>query len=137
MKGQQRRQIEALRNRAMRVGAGAKLSKLTDNEVAAQMQRARDAFLASPEWKALKARTVAKYGAKCMCCGAVPRRASHINADHIKPRKFYPELALDEDNIQLLCGRCNKRKGNGPAIDYRPNPAAAMGLVETHRRYTA
>ena len=52
-----------------------------------------------------------------MCCGKVPDHG--INVDHIKPRKFFPELALDFDNLQILCGRCNKAKGNRHHTDYR------------------
>ena len=40
-------------------------------------------------------------------------------ASHIKPRKTHPELALEFDNLQVLCADCNKRKGNKHSIDYR------------------
>jgi 5-methylcytosine-specific restriction protein A len=119
MKGQQRQQIERLRQRAMRKGVAIRLSGLSDNELAVKLRSNRDAFLASPEWKALRSRVLDRYGCKCMCCGHVPAKRSLINVDHIKPRKFYPELALDEDNLQVLCGRCNKQKGNNHMTDYR------------------
>ena len=40
------------------------------------------------------------------------QKKTPCNIDHIKPRKFFPELALDILNLQLLCAKCNKRKGN-------------------------
>lgn len=42
-----------------------------------------------------------------------------LNVDHVKPRKFYPELALDLDNLQVLCALCNHGKGNSDATDWR------------------
>jgi 5-methylcytosine-specific restriction protein A len=127
MKGQQRQQVERLRHMAMRRGVAVRLSGLSDNELAAKLRTGRDAFLASPEWKTLSAKVLLRYGWKCMCCGRVPAKRSSVNVDHIKPRKFYPELALDEDNLQVLCGRCNKRKGNDHMTDYRQSPCRSFG----------
>lgn len=62
-----------------------------------------------------------------MCCGAEPKDRRKINVDHIKPRKYFPELALVEDNLQVLCGTCNKRKGNRHQTDYR----STMPKLET------
>jgi 5-methylcytosine-specific restriction endonuclease McrA len=92
---------------------------LTPNEIAANLRVASDGFLASPEWKAVRLQALERYGRICCKCGASPKWAGDINVDHIKPRKFFPELSLDIGNLQPLCRRCNKRKGNGPAVDYR------------------
>mgnify|MGYP000399620017 CR=1 FL=1 len=97
------------------------------NEIAAQIKRAGDSLLQSPEWKALRQRVISHYGGRCMCCGRVPQRG--INVDHIKPRKTHPHLALEFDNLQLLCGRCNRRKGNKHETDYR-TPAVAMAIQQ-------
>jgi hypothetical protein len=35
-----------------------------------------------------------------------------LHVDHVKPRSKYPELALDLDNLQILCAACNTRKGD-------------------------
>jgi 5-methylcytosine-specific restriction endonuclease McrA len=67
-----------------------------------------------------------KYGAKCMCCGATPATGSIMNVDHIKPRKIFPELALDIDNLQILCHECNHGKGNWDMTDWRPNNVVAQ-----------
>lgn len=63
-----------------------------------------------------------KYGRRCMKCGYASNKPGHISVDHIKPRMFFPELALDFENLQVLCGHCNRKKGNLNCKDYRPRP---------------
>jgi 5-methylcytosine-specific restriction endonuclease McrA len=66
-----------------------------------------------------------KYGTKCMCCGATPATGAVMNVDHIKPRKLWPSLALDINNLQILCHDCNHGKGNWDMTDWRNvNPIA-------------
>jgi hypothetical protein len=77
------------------------------------------AFLDSFEWRQLRMVVLKKYGAKCQCCGATPATNAVINVDHIKPRRLFPELALDENNLQVLCGPCNHGKGNWDMTDWR------------------
>ena len=91
----------------------------TANEIASQIKRTGDDFLFSQEWRELRERVILHYGGKCMKCGKVP--AKGINVDHIKPRKFFPDLALCFDNLQVLCSHCNKLKGNKHHTDYRIN----------------
>lgn len=79
-----------------------------------------DEFLKSYEWRKVRMQAIKKYGAKCMCCGATPATGATMNVDHIKPRKYYPELALDLDNLQILCSPCNHGKGNWDETDWRP-----------------
>lgn len=80
---------------------------------------ASGAFLRSYEWRKLRVKVLRKYGARCQCCGATAATGAQINVDHIKPRKHYPELALDENNLQVLCGACNHGKGNWDTTDWR------------------
>jgi hypothetical protein len=81
----------------------------------------RDAFLESFEWRQLRMRVLKRYGPVCMCCGATPASSGEpMNVDHIKPRRKYPELALDFDNLQVLCHPCNHGKGNWDETDWRP-----------------
>ena len=79
-----------------------------------------DAFLQSYEWKRLRMKVLKRYGARCQCCGASPSDGAVMNVDHIKPRRLFPKLALDEDNLQVLCGDCNHGKGNWDQTDWRP-----------------
>ena len=116
----------------------------------ARYQRRRLAWIAaSPvhhtpqEWEALKAR----YGYRCVCCGALEDRiCMHCGSrtefhpwgpglepyvesgdiklfrDHIIPLSRGGHDAID--NIQPLCYRCNTRKGTR-TVDYRSQFAEA------------
>jgi hypothetical protein len=76
-------------------------------------------FLKSYEWRKLRMEALIKYGRKCVCCGATPETGAVMNVDHIKPRKTHPELALDINNLQVLCSDCNHGKGNWDSTDWR------------------
>jgi hypothetical protein len=76
-------------------------------------------FLQTFEWRRLRMQALKKYGSKCMCCGATPQTGAVMNVDHIKPRKLFPELALDITNLQILCNECNHGKGNWDLTDWR------------------
>lgn len=76
-------------------------------------------FLQTYEWRVLRMQALKKYGAVCMCCGASPKTGAVMNVDHIKPRRFYPELALDLNNTQILCNPCNHGKGSWDQTDWR------------------
>ncbi len=78
-----------------------------------------DAFLQSYAWRALRMVVLTKQGARCQCCGATPKDGIRLNVDHIKPRRRYPELALVESNLQVLCEPCNHGKGNWDQTDWR------------------
>lgn len=79
----------------------------------------KDEFLSSFEWRKVRMMALKKYGSKCQCCGATPASGAVMNVDHIKPRKKYPDLALEIDNLQVLCGECNHGKGNWDETDWR------------------
>lgn len=79
-------------------------------------------FYKSNEWQELRVRVLHKYDGMCMLCGRSPRiHGVVLNVDHIKPRAKFPELSLDIENLQILCGACNKGKGNKYAKDFRPD----------------
>lgn len=79
-----------------------------------------DAFLDGYEWRRLRMEVLKKYGAKCMCCNATREHGLRMHVDHIKPRKYFPELALTFSNLQVLCEICNHGKGNWDETDWRP-----------------
>lgn len=77
-------------------------------------------FLNTYEWRKLRMQVLVKFGPRCMCCGATPEEdGAMICVDHIKPRLTHPELALDFDNLQILCEECNHGKGNWDTTDWR------------------
>jgi 5-methylcytosine-specific restriction endonuclease McrA len=80
-----------------------------------------DAFLQTYEWRRVRMEAIKKYGSRCQCCGATPADGVKMNVDHIKPRKLYPALALDINNLQVLCEECNHGKGNWDMTDWRGN----------------
>lgn len=83
-------------------------------------QRAlRSNFCSSKSWRKLRYSVLKKRGAKCECCGATPQHGAKMRVDHIKPRSAYPELAFDEDNLQVLCEECNVGKSNIDETDWR------------------
>jgi len=77
-------------------------------------------FLETFAWRKLRMEALKKYGPKCMCCGATPATGAVMNVDHVKPRKLFPALALDINNLQILCHECNHGKGNWDQTDWRP-----------------
>jgi HNH endonuclease len=78
-----------------------------------------DAFLQSYEWRALRMQALKRDGARCQCCGATPDDGVKMHVDHIKPRRKFPHLALDLNNLQVLCEVCNHGKGNWDETDWR------------------
>jgi 5-methylcytosine-specific restriction endonuclease McrA len=94
----------------------------TKKSVKKQKPKRKKAFLNSWEWRTLRYEILQKYDRRCMCCGASPDDGrTSIHVDHIKPRFRYPELALSEDNLQVLCGVCNQGKGAWDETDFREN----------------
>jgi len=77
------------------------------------------AFLSTFEWRKVRMMALKKYGPRCQCCGATPKDGAVMNVDHIKPRKLFPSLALDVNNLQILCHECNHGKGNWDNTDWR------------------
>ena len=76
-------------------------------------------FFDSREWKELRYKVLAKYGATCQCCGATRKDGVSIHVDHIKPRSRFPHLEWDENNLQILCEPCNIGKGAKDLTDWR------------------
>lgn len=112
--------LAAAQKAAMKRQAMSELAGKSVNAIAASINVTRDQFLMSQEWRVIRKKVLEMYGEKCMKCNYVPTNLSKINVDHIKPRRFYPHLALDFDNLQVLCSGCNKAKGNNHMTDYRP-----------------
>jgi len=83
-----------------------------------------DFFLKSREWRIVRMRALEKHGARCQACGRTAADGVVINVDHVKDRGRYPELALDIDNLQVLCAPCNHGKGTG-GHDWRPTAPSA------------
>ncbi len=83
-----------------------------------------DPFLTSFEWRRVRMIALRRDGAKCACCGRTSADGVRIHVDHIKPRRRYPELALDVANLQVLCEECNHGKGSAFDDAWRTETAA-------------
>src|SRR5258708_5315977 len=84
-------------------------------------------FYKSEEWIQARYAALKRSNGHCQCCGAGPEHGAVLNVDHIKPRKRYPDLALEVSNLQVLCAKCNKGKGGRDQTDWR-KPTVAMAL---------
>lgn len=106
--------------RAQRKDRRNRLSKLEQKppKLILKCDPASNQFLSTFEWRAVRMQVLKRYGPKCQCCGAEPPDVK-IHVDHIKPRKLFPHLALDVDNLQILCEDCNHGKGNWDQTDWR------------------
>lgn len=82
-----------------------------------KLSRSVKEFYRSGTWLELRMKAILKYGRTCHCCGATGKV---IHVDHIKPRSKYPKLALELDNLQILCVDCNLGKGAWDETDWRP-----------------
>ena len=80
---------------------------------------ASDAFVYTIHSRKVRMEALKKYGPRCQCCCATPATGAVMNVDHIKPRKKWPSLALDVNNLQILCHDCNHGKGNWDDTDWR------------------
>lgn len=83
---------------------------------------ASDEFLRTPAWGRVRYDALLANDGRCECCGRGKHDGVRLNVDHVKPRKAYPQLALDVRNLQVLCGGtagCNAGKGNRDATDWR------------------
>jgi len=75
-----------------------------------------DGFYVSRKWLVVRYKTLIKHGHMCQLCGSIEKP---MHVDHIKPRSLYPNLEVDENNLQVLCKLCNLGKGNSDETDFR------------------
>jgi len=95
----------------------------SDNEIMkiqTEQKQKNISFYESVEWRKVRYNVLRKYGGKCQLCGrSYKENGVVIHVDHIKPRSKYPELELDENNLQILCSDCNLGKLARDEIDWR------------------
>ncbi len=77
-------------------------------------------FYERREWVELRYRVLRNFGYTCMSCNASRESGAELHVDHIKPISRFPELALTESNLQVLCRLCNLGKSNHFDDDLRP-----------------
>lgn len=75
-------------------------------------------FCKTKPWRLLREKFILKNEKVCCCC-KVEVSGHSLHVDHIKPKSKFPHLALDEDNLQILCKKCNFKKNAHHSEDYR------------------
>jgi 5-methylcytosine-specific restriction endonuclease McrA len=108
----QKRLVKQLEARLKKKSLLAKSNAMSNNEISLNIYTSSSSFTRSKQWRDLRKLAIEKYGTICRLCGAIPTRSKPLNIDHILPRKHFPHLALDINNLQPLCAPCNKAKGN-------------------------
>ncbi|HEL0000868.1 HNH endonuclease [Streptococcus equi subsp. zooepidemicus] len=70
-------------------------------------------FYHKTEWRKLRQEAIKRDNNECVWCRERGRlTTTNLEVDHIKEVQYYPELALDIDNLRTLCKEChNKRHG--------------------------
>jgi 5-methylcytosine-specific restriction endonuclease McrA len=76
-------------------------------------------FYKSNVWRQVRYAAFEKNGNNCQCCGRSRADGLVMHVDHIKPKSTHPELALDVNNLQILCEECNLGKSNLYDTDWR------------------
>ena len=98
-----------------------KLAKqaVNNEEKDTQKRKKVDSFYSSREWLSVRYEVLKRDKGICQCCGISAKDGAVMNVDHIKPKWKYPELALDKNNLQTLCARCNQGKWGLDETDWR------------------
>jgi len=73
----------------------------------------RNQFYNSSEWRTIRRQVLKRDHYECVWCREEGKvTTENLEVDHIKELEFYPEYALDLDNLRTLCKEChNKRHG--------------------------
>lgn len=102
-------------------------------------QRRRDGKLlydnwqGSRDWQQWRLQQLERQNWKCACCaqrmgfgektylgnGDFTLEPQHPTVDHMLPKSLFPELALDQQNLVMMCWSCNRKKGSKMAIASR------------------
>ncbi|CZD07891.1 HNH endonuclease signature motif containing protein [Streptococcus pneumoniae] len=73
----------------------------------------RNQFYNSSEWRTIRRQALQRDHYECVWCrdeGKVT--TTNLEVDHIKELEFYPEFALNLDNLRTLCKKCHNKRHN-------------------------
>ena len=69
-------------------------------------------------WKQTRFKVLKQHDFQCQACGNFPPNTV-LHVDHIKPVRYYWQLRLVMENLQVLCQDCNMGKGAWDQTDFR------------------
>ncbi|MBC1233638.1 HNH endonuclease [Listeria booriae] len=74
----------------------------------------RTAFYKSKEWRHTREQVLKRDNFECQECKRQGKVSTdkRLDVDHILELEYYPELALDLDNLETLDFECHNRKHN-------------------------
>ena len=83
-------------------------------EILTDTHEHRALFYNSDEWRELRERVLERDHYECVMCKAEGRVTdeadSVLEVDHINELEYYPEQALDIDNLRTLCKDCHNQR---------------------------
>jgi 5-methylcytosine-specific restriction endonuclease McrA len=104
-----RKQLDAQRDAALARAAALAAQQIPGAE-----------FYQSLAWRELRYKVLMKSKGCCEACRRTARdHGVALHVDHIMPRSQFPDVALEETNLQVLCDDCNIGKGTGDTTDWR------------------
>lgn len=74
-------------------------------------RESRREFYLSRSWRQLRLEAMSRDHFECVWCrdeGKVT--TDNLEVDHIKELEYYPEFALDIDNLRTLCKECHNKR---------------------------
>lgn len=76
----------------------------------------REEFYKSKKWKRKRQQILRRDGYQCQDCKRYGRIREATEVHHIKFLEFFPELALDDDNLVSLCHACHNARHPEKAV---------------------
>ena len=106
--------------------------------IAMKYDKKADPFYLSPAWRAVREQALLRdhWCRECLrlvAAGIKPRPNEATMVHHVKPRKLYPELELELDNLESLCNDCHAKMHPERGFRKRlPKPSARRCVVITN-----
>lgn len=123
----QRRQAKEIKEEKFRRAVAAAVVAERAKQAIQRASNSPDAdFYKSRAWREVRYAALVRSDGRCCACGFSSRQGAELHVDHIKPRSLYPALALELDNLQVLCADCNLGKSNKDATDWRSEKTLDM-----------